>query len=268
MVFSLTNCEDTYVPELNYVTFEVDPPLVSVLKESATSIDLAVYSSKVLGSDRTFDIIINEGTSLNPASYNVPSTVTIPANTNEGIITVTFSDDNLGESLETLVLDLNVEGENIYSGNSISVDVQKKCPLDGIEALAGTYAVTFNASGYDNGFTATVNDDSSLVIDGLSQDFITYFWAEPVVSGGKFTMNVNLETGAIEIPRQYIYTTTYEGAEYQYEIEGSGKWSNCGNKPTMTLEYDIYYPGDSEGLGETYSGYLTNGYLGGTFTLE
>lgn len=265
---SLQNCEDTYAPSLNYVTFEVDQPLVTVLKNSSATIDVHVYTTKVMNSDRTFNIVVSSDTSLDPASYNVPATVTIPANSNDGMIEVTFSDNNLGEDIEQLVLSLDLAGDAAFSGSPFTVEVQKKCPLSGINDLVGTFTPTADPNGYENTFTTTADGTSSLIVDGLAQDFIVYFWGEAVVSGGSFTMNVDLETGAVTIPRQYIYTTNYSGDLYDYEIAGSGTWGNCGSKPTLTLKYDIYYPGDADGLAKTYASYLEVGYLGGTFTIN
>lgn len=74
--------------------------------------------------------------------------------------------------------------------------------------------------------------------------------------------------GTVVIPRQYIYTTDYEGDPYDYEILGSGSWNSCGGTPTLTLEYDIYYPGEADGLAKVYSAYLNTPYLGGVFTLD
>ncbi|GGK26255.1 hypothetical protein GCM10007962_20690 [Yeosuana aromativorans] len=267
-LIGLQNCEDTYAPSLDYVTFEVDQPLVTVLKNGSTTIDVHVYSTKVMSSDRTFNIVVSGDTTLDPASYSVPSTVTIPANSNDGMIEVTFSDNNLGEDIELLALDLDLAGDSAFNGSSFNVEIQKKCPLSGINDLVGSYSVTTDPNGYENSFTTTADGSSSLVVDGLAQDFIVGFWGETVVSGGTFTMNVDLETGALTIPRQYIYTTNYGGDLYDYEIAGSGTWGNCGSKPTLTIKYDIYYPGDADGLAKTYKSYLSVGYLGGTFTID
>jgi len=90
------------------------------------------------------------------------------------------------------------------------------------------------------------------------------WWGEPVVAGGTFTMTV-AGNGIVDIPRQYLYTTTYNGAEYRYEVEGTGKWTNCGANPTLLLIYDVYYEGDATGLAHDYAGYLDGT---GYFTLD
>jgi len=62
--------------------------------------------------------------------------------------------------------------------------------------------------------------------------------------------------GTVDIPRQYIFTTIYQGALSDYEIKGSGKWENCGSKPKLLITYDVYYVGDEKGLAATYAAYL------------
>lgn len=85
--------------------------------------------------------------------------------------------------------------------------------------------------------------------------FVGDFWGEAVIEGGTFLMTVNID-GTVSIPRQYIYTTEYDGDPYRYEVKGSGTWDNCGNEPTLLINYDIYYEGEADGLAKQYSSYL------------
>lgn len=133
---------------------------------------------------------------------------------------------------------------------SVEVTVQKYCPLqNGVADLAGHWTGT-GTDGYPADIT-TVVSGSDLEVSGLSEDFIQDWWGEKILEGGSFKMTVNVD-GTMTIPRQYIYTTEWDGAPYRYEIEGSGTWDNCGATPSMTIEYDIYYEGDPDGLGATY----------------
>ena len=166
---------------------------------------------------------------------------------------------------EALVLSLNSDPAVYLIGEGVSDP----------KGIFGTTIGLFEKYGPDrvietpvaeNGFTATANGDK-LNISGLAESFIAGFWGEPVIAGGTFSMDV-AGNGLVTIPRQYIYTTTYGGAAYDYEISGSGTWTNCGAKPTLTFTYDIFYPGDAEGLAQSYASYLNGPYLGGTFTLN
>lgn len=267
-IFALNSCENDIkgTEDLNYVTFQKDLPLITVEKNSSTSVEVHVYSTQIQKSDTNFNVIIDPSSTINTEAFSVPSSVTIPSGSNDGIITVTFSDINLSENIETLVLQLEAK-QNVFMGGKITLTIQKKCSLSGIQDLVGNYSVTTDNDGYENNISTTANAND-LIVNGLGQDFITYFWSETVTAGGSCTMSVDQETGNLVIPRQYIFTTNYNGTLYDYEIEGTGTWGNCGNSPTLTITYDIYYPGDSDGLAKTYSSYLPGPYLNGTFTLN
>ncbi len=140
---------------------------------------------------------------------------------------------------------------------SKEVAVQKYCPLaNGNASLVGSWGGTDGAGDatYPADVTTAVSG-TNLAVTGLNFAFIADFWGEPVKTGGTFNMKVNVN-GTLTIDRQYIFTTEYKGDPYDYEIKGSGTWDNCGPKPTMTITYDIYYPGDAKGIAATYSSYL------------
>ncbi len=109
---------------------------------------------------------------------------------------------------------------------------------------------------------------TKLAVTGIGKGFIEDFWGEAVTTGGTCLMTVNVN-GTLDIPRQYIFTTDYKGDAYEYEIKGSGNWDNCGGKPALLINYDIYYPGDAKGLAAQYPSYLGGkAYLTATITLK
>jgi hypothetical protein len=137
----------------------------------------------------------------------------------------------------------------------IKVRVNPYCPLaNGIDDLIGSW------SGDDAGYTSvivTTKVGSDLKAQGMGVGFIEDFWGESVVTLGTFKITINID-GTLDIPRQYVFTTLYGGDNYDYEIKGSGTWANCGVSPTFIITYDIYYPGDANGLAKTYASYLGN----------
>lgn len=147
---------------------------------------------------------------------------------------------------------------------SIEVTVKKYCPLPGgIAGLVGSWTGT-DGQGADYTFESQITtavSGTKLAVTGMSVGFINEFWGEEIIEGGTFMMTWK-EDGTVDIPRQYIYTTEYEGEPYDYEIKGSGNWDNCGSSPKLLINYDIYYPGDAKGLAATYASYLDGiGYL-------
>jgi len=132
---------------------------------------------------------------------------------------------------------------------SIEVEVNKYCPLsNGINDMVGSWSGT--DAGYDSQVTTAVSG-SKLQVSGLSVGVITDWWGESIIDGGSFLLTVN-DDGTLDIPRQYIYTTDWNGDPYRYEIIGDGTWDNCGSSPSLLISYDIYYEGDAEGIGSAY----------------
>lgn len=135
--------DDDFTPP-NYVTFAEDAMGFAVDQNSTGTFDVKVFTSTVTGSDRTFGINVLESSTADAASYSVPATVTIPANTNEGTITVDVTDTNISNSGETLVL--AIEGESgLFVGEPLSVSLTRNCPSD----LAGTYSVVSSGTSTD-----------------------------------------------------------------------------------------------------------------------
>ncbi len=205
------------------------------------------------------------------------NSVTIPAGESSASIDFSTIAANLPEC-ETATLILNLEaGENTTPsepGNKVVYNIRRIVSYaleNGFADLAGTWGVEeslTNGVYYDESSFTAVWDGTDLLVSGLGEEMIDKFWGEPVVAGGTCKMQV-AEDGSITIPRQYIYTTVYDGDNYDYEIAGSGIWGfYCGESPVIKITYDIYYPGDVEGLGASYVSYFGVPFFGGTFVLQ
>lgn len=240
----------------------------------------------LMGTPRNEAITVNfnldPSSTIESSMYTLSaSSITIPAGQTAGSVNFTTVAANMpaGESV-IFALNLDAGDHNSPSENGTklvyNLTRMEFCPLvNGSADLAGTWSVTSdlntgstaNPAWYtEDGFSAVANG-ADLDITGIGQSFIAGFWGEPVVSGGTITMEI-APNGLVNIPRQYIYTTTWSGALYDYEIAGSGTWANCGNNPTLSITYDIYYPGAGEGLATNYAGYLNGPTLGGSFILN
>jgi hypothetical protein len=138
----------------------------------------------------------------------------------------------------------------------IDVTVKPFCPLTGGMAdLAGSWGG--EDAYYESIIAMTADGASTVKATGIGVGFIEDWWAEEVVTGGNVVITVN-DDGTLNIPRQFLFTTLYDGDNYDYEIIGSGTWDNCTTTPTMKITYDIYYEGDAKGLAATYASYLDN----------
>ena len=262
-VFIFNSCEDDEIgtEHIDYVSFGLIPSNINVIKNSSTSIDLHLYATQITNSDRVFNIVVSDDTTLDPLSYSLPSTIVVPANSNDGKITVVFSDNNLGENPESFGLSLEPVSD-VLMGNTISTSIQKACPA-ALEDLVGSFSVTTNTSGYENDITTQLSGED-LTVFNLAEGIMEGAWGEPITDGGSFKMTVDLDTGTLTIPRQYFVTTVYDGDNYTYEIIGSGSWNNCGSSPTLDITYDVYYTDDETGIGNDYFGAA----FGGVFTLD
>lgn len=219
----------------------------------------------------TVNLTIDPSSTITSTMYTLSAnSITIPAGATSGSVTLKTKaasmpiDQNL-----KLVVTLNAGANNSPNENGIKLTYTLKriafCPLVG-----GSANMVGNWAGDDAGYTSvvtTTNSAPNVKISGLGVGFIEDFWGEAVTSLQTPTMTI-LGNGFVDIPRQNVFTTVYAGDPYQYEIKGSGKWTNCGAKPTLLITYDIYYPGEADGLAKQYAGYLGGiPYLTATLTL-
>jgi len=237
---------------------------------------------RIMGLPQTEDITAtishNAASTMSTDMYTLSTTsVTIPAGKTSASIDFSTISEKMPEcEYVTLILDLNA-GDNTTpsdNGTKVNFTIRKASPTpleNGLSDLAGSWGVDesfTNGDYFDEANFSATWDGTYLIASGLGQQMIANFWGEPVVAGGDINMTVT-DDGTITIPRQYIYTTVYDGANYDYEIEGSGTWvSLCGEAPEMRLKYDIYYPGDAVGLAGSYAGYFGSDYFGGVFILN
>lgn len=263
------SCSNDTKENFNFIDFQSEELSLVVVKGESLGQEISVYSTLISSANTTYDLAINENTTLTTEGNTIPTQVTIPANSNSGKFSININSSTLKAEGQTLILDI-VTPEGIYSGNSNEISIQLTCPLvngaaDLIGSWSGTDASYPNTAPFS---TTTVLDDANIdqiKMEKLGQSFIVDFWEETLISSEPITLVIGLN-GSITIPRQFVYTADYEGDLTNYEIEGSGEWQNCEDKPVMILKYDIYYPGDAIGIAADNN--YPNGYLEAEITLE
>lgn len=115
---------------LNFVTFESKAKNVTVNEGETAATEVKVYTTQVVGSDRTFGVTVAANSTMDAAYISVPATVTVPANSNVGVLSVNVTGVGLSLSApKTIILNL-VEQEGIFSGKSITLNVRENCPLN------------------------------------------------------------------------------------------------------------------------------------------
>ena len=126
-LIGLTSCEEELEPQnTNYVTFEVDRTL-EVTPDGTSSFDVMVYAANVVGNDRTFNVNVSDASTADPSSYTLGSSVTIPANSNVGKLSLTVTDIDLDlANAKTLVLNLS-EQNGLSLGDGITLSLLEQC---------------------------------------------------------------------------------------------------------------------------------------------
>jgi hypothetical protein len=159
-ILAFNSCADDnvdFTENLNFITFESTSANFPVPIDGTLERVIKVYTTNKTGSDRVFNVSVDiDATTADPASYTVPTTVTIPANTNVGDLPVSVSDMNIGVAGKKLVLQFNEEA-NLYEGADITLNVAQSCP--GNEA---NLKITFD--GYGSETTWRIVDSSNKVV--------------------------------------------------------------------------------------------------------
>ncbi|MFQ3181299.1 MAG: hypothetical protein ACI9Z4_000892 [Polaribacter sp.] len=140
-ISTLNSCTEEVEPmDTNFVTFESNSYDFGVDIDGENTNNIKVYASSVTTTERTFDLaIIAETTTVDPEAYTMPTSVIIPANSNEGEISITVSDLNISPDGETLTIAL-VPKAGVFIGENITLNVKQVCPTN-----PGTLQIAFDS---------------------------------------------------------------------------------------------------------------------------
>jgi len=216
----LLNCEDTYVPESPaYVTFAKLTYSTGVDPGASTTFDIPVYTADIAGTDRTFDLT-TDGTGAAAGSYTVPSSVTIPAGTNEGTITVGLSDVNLGIGVNKVVISF-VHADGYTNSKSTTLSYIQNCTE----------------------VTATVD----LAFDRWGSEV---YWEITDALGGVVASTAGYpDTGSGTSTTDSVTFTLCAGRDYTFfAADGYGDGWGSGSSYTLTVGGVVKVSGDGSGL--------------------
>ncbi|WP_343624969.1 hypothetical protein [Flavobacterium lindanitolerans] len=135
-VASFVSCSDpdgvTYNENLTYVAFEKAAYNLPIPVNSSTSVDIKFVASSKSNVARTYNLtVVAEETNANPLTYSVPATLTIPANSYEGIATITGTDNDLVDfAIKKLVIKVSgLSAKESTDTEKITLNVYEVCPL-------------------------------------------------------------------------------------------------------------------------------------------
>lgn len=161
----LISCDtDPILAPQNYVTFDNSSVDASLDVGSSTSGEFKVFTGSTSGG--TFNLIVDESTTIPSSSIDVPSSVVIPGGTNEGTVnyTITYTDE-FSITGGDLVLRLEDTAGNILGTSQINIVVSVTCEtpatvnfeFDGYASETTWYIIDINnntlytGSGYTDG---------------------------------------------------------------------------------------------------------------------
>jgi len=124
----ITSCEENAVgitPALDYIAFGTDKYSTGVDPGGATTFDIPVYTAKVYSAATTFNVTV-DGAKAAAGSYDVPASVSIAAGSNEGVLTVSLSDVNLGIGINEITINFKDEAGS-YHGESTTLAYVQNC---------------------------------------------------------------------------------------------------------------------------------------------
>lgn len=119
-------CDSDDFTEPDYVSFQAEPASVLVDFGGTASYDIRVYTGNITSSDRTFELEVESATTLPSEAYSVPSTVTVPGGSNEGILTIELSDSGIDPNGDNLRIGF-APRQSGYVGEDINVAVGQFC---------------------------------------------------------------------------------------------------------------------------------------------
>ena len=146
-----------------FVGFSRETYNLQIEIDSEGVLNIPVQSSAVRNTDRTYNVnVIESLTTAEADTYNVPSTVTIPANERVAQLTITGVDNDVETTPETLTIELEPIGGESLGITTAEISVYQVCPIPS-DYFVGEYTIEDGSAtiGPNNGFAnfgpATVN---------------------------------------------------------------------------------------------------------------
>ncbi len=166
-LFVFSGCEDSEsTSDLNYVSFENTAFAFGVEQDGSSTSTVTFYSTQTSSSARTFEISIDAASTADAASYTVPTSITIPANSNKGTFDVTISDTNISDAGETLILNFSAKN-GLITGDSITLNIKRVCPLNNL-----VLSITFDS--YPDEVYWVLKDGTGAVIEESAASWGAY----------------------------------------------------------------------------------------------
>lgn len=186
LLTTLTGCEENIKPtDIEFVTFSENSKSFTINKGTTLNTEFKIYTANKVASATNLAITVT-GT-IDASNYSIPASITIAANSNEAIISVSITENNL-DQINGETLSLAIEGPNGFlTGESLDLTINVFCP----SPIEGSYT-------YSNGKPATITAAEGTNNFVLSGD--NYF-------GANYPIYINDQCGSISSTGSFLIDT-------------------------------------------------------------
>lgn len=124
-----------------FLSFSSNIYTLPIVINDTGEVEIVLNSSSISSVDRVYNLEILDTTTADPATFTLPSTITIPANSYQGTLILTGQDNGLVDSnAKQLVFKISNLTNESMDAEVITVNVVEVCPLD--DEFTGTYVIT------------------------------------------------------------------------------------------------------------------------------
>lgn len=221
--------EDQFESSMEYVSFGKSTYSTGVDVDGSTTLDVTVYTSKIVKSDVTFSVSVDPSSNAAAGSYTVPGSVTVLSGTNKGTLKIELSDVDLGIGVNRLLLNFDDVTTGYGNGAGTKVEYVQNCN-------EVTATLTFTFDGYPEEAGWNIKDALGGVV--ASKAYGTYTGkttsSESVtLCAGRnytFTMRDKFGDGMFDGVNNGSYSLTVGGA-----VKASGGGDFGGSKSTAFI---------------------------------
>ncbi|MGB7785241.1 MAG: hypothetical protein WBL27_03990 [Salinimicrobium sp.] len=218
--------DDDNINPPDYVTFSSVTDLsneisVAVDETGSENVELTVLANSKSGSSRTYTINVLDGSTLDPSTYTIPATVTIPANSNEGTVSIDITGSGIDNAGDVLMVELQKE-QGLYTGNPLTINIGKVCQFD----PAGSFV--------DNSWYWEEEVPAEIVAGASENEYVV---KSPFADGYDITFTVNADL-TVTVPTQPGWNHPSYG-DVSVQGKAGSAVSPCTGTVTLVLEHFV-----------------------------
>lgn len=131
-IIAFISCEENddtpVVTNINYVGFQSDI-IIGVSPTGTGTQEIKIATSNIVNNDRVFNIVLDANlTTADASAYTIPSSVTVPANSNIGTFNVDVVGENISPSGDDILAIAFASEDDLLIDESILLNLKQVCP--------------------------------------------------------------------------------------------------------------------------------------------